>query len=189
MSFPQSLSTSLMCHYVVKNFSWQMEMSWLDSFSQTTLEKVGAKDVPMRTTGHTKLRITVMLSAKGNGVNLPPYILVPRKRLIRHLINKFKGRAVLNFCGTSWMNQQSTPDYIDKIVGPPLFAKRRLLVWDSFKPHISDESKSHLQRQKTEMAAIPRGCSGIAQCADVAWKKSYKDCIKEMCDNWMASGA
>lgn len=40
---------------------------WFDMLSETTVETVGAKQVPIRTTGHEKMRVTVLLTARADG--------------------------------------------------------------------------------------------------------------------------
>ena len=47
---------------------------WNDMVSNTTVEFTGAKDVPMKSTGHEKVRVTVCLTAKGDGTKLKPFI-------------------------------------------------------------------------------------------------------------------
>ena len=112
---------------------------WLDAASNTTVETRGSKQVVVRTTGHEKMRITVVLCARADGVKCPPYVLIPRKRPMKELILRFDRKITLNFAGTSWMNQALTEDFIQKTIGSPFFLPNRLLVWDSFRSHISQE--------------------------------------------------
>lgn len=48
---------------------------WLDMTADTTVEKVGVKSVPLKTTGHEKNRITVVLAAKASGRKLKPMMV------------------------------------------------------------------------------------------------------------------
>lgn len=48
---------------------------WLDASSSSTVCETGSREVSIRTTGHDKLRVTVLLCAKADGVKLKPYIL------------------------------------------------------------------------------------------------------------------
>ena len=45
---------------------------WYDALSNSTLAAKGSKEVAVRSTGHSKHQITVMLSAKGDGTKLKP---------------------------------------------------------------------------------------------------------------------
>jgi hypothetical protein len=48
---------------------------WADIPGETTIETRGARHVPVLTTGHEKVRITVYLAALGDGRKLPPMIV------------------------------------------------------------------------------------------------------------------
>ena len=50
---------------------------WYDAMFYSTVAAKGSKEVSVRSTGHTKKRFTVFLSAKGDGTKLKPYILLP----------------------------------------------------------------------------------------------------------------
>ena len=90
-------------------------------------------------------KITVCLGARGDGTKLKPYILLPRKRPLPELVKRFRDKAVLKFEGTNWMNQALTEDYLQNVIGPPMFTPQRLLVWASFRCHISNDTKANRQ--------------------------------------------
>ena len=46
---------------------------WLDMPGENTVDIVGVKSAPLRTTGHEKNRITVCLAAKASGRKLQPH--------------------------------------------------------------------------------------------------------------------
>ena len=49
---------------------------WADMVADTTLESVGKKkDIPMKTTGHEKVRVGVCLAVKGDGTKMKPFIV------------------------------------------------------------------------------------------------------------------
>ena len=48
---------------------------WFDMLSSTTVDKRGAKSVALKTTGHEKSHLTVILAAKADGTKLKPYIV------------------------------------------------------------------------------------------------------------------
>ena len=49
---------------------------WLDSLSVVTLERIGAKEVTVRTAKNEQLRITVLLTARANGEKLKPLVIL-----------------------------------------------------------------------------------------------------------------
>ncbi|MEL7309314.1 MAG: hypothetical protein AAGK05_16610, partial [Pseudomonadota bacterium] len=56
---------------------------WIEPVGSTSIDKKGVRDVPIKSTGHEKVRITVILTARGDGSKLKPYIIIPRKKAIK----------------------------------------------------------------------------------------------------------
>ncbi|GAA6087522.1 zinc finger protein 540-like [Tachysurus ichikawai] len=48
---------------------------WFDMVGSTTVDARGACSVPLKTTGHEKSHLTVVLAAKADGTKLKPYIV------------------------------------------------------------------------------------------------------------------
>ena len=46
---------------------------WLELVGKTTIATKGAKDVPIISTGHEKLRQTVVVTARADGTKFKPY--------------------------------------------------------------------------------------------------------------------
>lgn len=145
---------------------------FLDSSSCTTVDQRGVKDVAVRTTGHDKANVTVCLSATSDGVHLKPMVLIPRKRPLKEL-EKFNRELVIIYNGSTWMDNNMTKEYLKKVLGCQLFG-RRLLVWDSFRAHISDSTKSECKNLNIDMATVPGGCTKFIQAPDVVWNKPFK---------------
>lgn len=66
----------------------------LGAATSSTVCETGARKVSIRTTGHDKIRIAVLLCAKADGFKLKPYILLPRKRSRPDLVKKYGHQAV-----------------------------------------------------------------------------------------------
>ena len=160
---------------------------WLDAVGNYTLAEKGSKDVPLKSTGHEKQRLTIMLTARADGRKLPVFILIPRKRPIKKLVDKYRGKAVINFEGTSWMNEELTRTYLNEVIKRNIFDTKRLLIWDDFKPHHTDATKQCASRLNVVMRLIPPGMTSLLQPADVCWNKPVKQRIKEMYDEWWLS--
>ena len=73
------------------------------------------------------------------------------------------------------MNQPLIEDYLKFVIGAPMFTPHHLLVWDSFKCHISDDTKAVLRKMKVQQAVTPGGCAGFIQAPDISWNKHFKD--------------
>ncbi len=59
---------------------------------------------------------------------------------------------------------------------------------DSFRCHISDQTKEELRRLKIDSAVIPGGCTKFIQAPDVCWNGPFKARIREYYDEWLKSG-
>ena len=89
----------LRTNYLLANIYGADELGiWIDSPPGTTVETIGARDVPIRTTGHERLRITVLLAAPADGFKLKPAVLIPRKKPIESL-DRFKNRLRIIYAG------------------------------------------------------------------------------------------
>ena len=60
-----------------------------------------------------------------------------------------------------------------------------MLVWDSFKCHISDAIKEQLKQCNTLMSVIPRGCTKFLQPLDVCINKLFKVFFCKLYDKWL----
>jgi len=161
---------------------------WADMVSNTTVNKTGQKDVTLKTTGHEKVRVTVCLAAKADGTKLRPFIVFGgAKRESAALNNEYKNKCVVAPSANGWMNEQLTIQWCKEIVGSFAFRKR-LLVWDTFEAHMTDEVKLSLKGMKVESALVPGGCTKYIQAPDVYWNKTFKGYVTEMYDEWLANG-
>ena len=104
---------------------------YLDYSSSLTVENKGVQEVPLKTSGHDKLHVTVMLTARSDGFKCRPYILLKNKRPIKEIVTKFKNTLHLCWAGRSFFNDDLTSEFLQKIVGSSMFGKR-LLAWDSY---------------------------------------------------------
>ena len=69
-----------------------------------------------------------------------------------------------------------------------LVRRRSLLVFDSFEAHVTDRVKRVLERENTNLAAIPGGLTSILQLLDVSLNKPFKDGVRKRWMEWMANG-
>lgn len=161
---------------------------WLDPIGKKCIETRGARDVTVQTLGHEKVHITVMLCARANGTKCKPFVLLNRKRPVPAIVQKFAGRLVLAWAGKVWMDNELTEDFLRRVLGPLSFGQR-LLVWDSFRCHLSKETKEVLSELKFHTAVVPGGCTKYVQAPDVSWNKPFKSAINRYHEDWMADGS
>ena len=142
--------------------------------SARTIESVGAKTVPIKTTGHEKQRITVCLAVRGDGTKLPPFVVISGAKVPKTI--NYKGVKVV--CSKSgWMNDVLTLQWVKEIYDRFSFNKR-MLVCDSFKCHINEEVKTIVKKQNSFMAVIPGGCTKFLQPLDVSINKPFKEIFR-----------
>ena len=161
---------------------------WADMVSSTTVNKTGQKEVMLKTTGHEKVRVSVCLAAEADGSKLKPFIVFAGAKRESAALNKdFGSKCVVASSANGWMNEQLTIQWCKEVVGSFSFRKR-LLVWDTFEAHLTEEVKCTLKDMKVESALVPGGCTKYIQAPDVYWNKPFKGYITEMYDEWLANG-
>src|SRR4051794_37715932 len=57
------------------------------------------------------------------------------------IVKKFQQKLIINWAGSTWMNDATTEDYLRRVIGGTIFSENRLLVWDAFASHKSEGSK------------------------------------------------
>ncbi|GAA6077977.1 zinc finger protein 540-like [Tachysurus ichikawai] len=101
---------------------------WFDMVGSTTVDARGARSVPLKTTGHEKSHLTVVLAAKADGTKLKPYIVFKRGIKEVKSMQNISG-VVVATSKNGWMNKELTADCLQRVVGKLNFAPR-LLAWD-----------------------------------------------------------
>ena len=126
---------------------------YLDYSSSLTDENKRVQEVPVKTSCHRKLHVTVMLTARSEEFKCRTYILLKNKRPIKGIVTKFTN--TLHFCwaGHSFFNNDLTSEFLQKISGCSMFGKR-LLAWNSYRCHISDATKKQLKKLQIDTAVI-----------------------------------
>jgi hypothetical protein len=94
-------------------------------------------------------------------------------------------------CGSgkkSWANEESINFWLKRIWCLNN-QKRRFLVWDAFRAHITPSIKESVRmKYNSDLCVIPGGCTSKLQPADVSWNKPFKSHLSEMYDEWLFSG-
>lgn len=155
-----------------------------------TVDKKGATSVTIRTAGCEKQRCTVMLAVTADGRKLPPYVVFKRKTMPKGM-PKGHFQVHVRVQEKGWMNESLVQDWIKTVWGSRPGALLRLpslLVLDSFRGHIVKSVKTTLTEMKTDLAVIPGGLTSVLQPLDVSLNKPFKDNLRKLYVEWMASG-
>ena len=103
---------------------------WNDMVSETNVKATSAKDVPMKSTGHQKVRVSVCLAAKLDETKLKPFIVFDdAKREWKSLLDEYKRQCSVASSWNAWMNEELTLRWCDEVIGQFTFQKR-LLAWN-----------------------------------------------------------
>ena len=160
---------------------------WNDMVFNTTVEVTGSKEVAMKSTGHDKVRMTVCLVGKADGSKCKPIIVSKGgKRESKALHEEFKRTCSVTSSANAWMNEGLTFRWCSDVLGQCTFRKR-LVEWDSFEDHLTDEFRKTLTNSRIETVIVPGGCTKYVQAPGVVWNKSFKGKIQEMYDDWLAN--
>lgn len=163
----------------------QTPIYW-DMPRSSTITTKGAKTVSIKSTGNEKMRCTVMLCITADGNKLPPYIVMKRKTMPKE---KFSKKIFVRVQEKGWMQEHLILDWIKEVWNKrPESSKKSLLVWDSFKAHLTDDVKTQLKKSNSECAVIPGGLTSIVQPLDVCVNKPFKDYFRNFYCKWMSAG-
>ena len=117
---------------------------WFDSVGNSIIEKIGAKEVEMFTTGHDQQNITVGLCASSVGKKKVPYIIfIGKGNTTEDKQLKARQDIEINYSDNGWFNTDLTVHWLHKNF--QIFFKANeqntILVWDAYKCHIATEVK------------------------------------------------
>ncbi|KAG7255433.1 hypothetical protein CRUP_038017 [Coryphaenoides rupestris] len=162
---------------------------WFAMVSPSTIDKRGAKSVALKTTGHKKSHLTVVLAAKADGTKLKPYIVFKGAKRDVKAMQQQVPRAVIATSVNGWMNDTLATHWLLNVVGKFSFTPR-VLVWDSYCCHISAATKAELKSDyNITTAVIPGGYTKYIQAPDVMWNQPFKQSLHDAYDQWMAGDA
>ena len=157
---------------------------WDDVVSNTTVDRVGASSINLKTTGHEKVMVTVRLSARADGTKLKPFIVFrAAKRETKKLNEDFRHKCVETTSSNTWMNEELTLNWVKSVLGAFSF-NRRLLAWDSYECHMMQSVKEALHQINVDQVIVPGGCTKYVQATDVSWNRPFKALVSEQYDEW-----
>jgi len=154
-----------------------------------TVDKVGAKTVQVRTTGHERTNFTLVLACMADGTKLKPMVIFKRKTIPKG--EKIPSGLIVHCHPKGWMDEAGVLLWLNKVwdsrPGAAL-RKKSLLVWDQFRAHKTDKVKKELASLLTTQAVIPGGLTSLLQPLDVVLNKPVKDRMRQKWMAWMSSG-
>ena len=98
---------------------------YLDMPGESTLDETGTRSVLIRTTGHDKDKVTVMLAALGDGTKIAPLVIFKGVRPPKNIVNG----VVVAMSRNGWNNEEITKVWLEKCWGRLRNSLPRMLVW------------------------------------------------------------
>ena len=98
---------------------------WSDMVGNVMVDTTETKDVPIKSTGNEKVKVSVCLTAKADGTKLKPFIVFQgAKREATALNEEFKNRYVVASSSNGWMNEELVLNFLRQVLGLFSFKKR-----------------------------------------------------------------
>ena len=99
---------------------------WSDMLVESTIEKTGKKDIPLKTKGHEKVRVSVCLAAKANVTCLKPFIVFGgTKPECDSLNEEFKSKAAIM---TKWMDKRGVDTALCLLSYSQIFFRQSIAI-------------------------------------------------------------
>ena len=126
---------------------------------------------------------TVVLAVAADGAKVPTKVIFRGVRTPRDLVVPHPLRV--SFYKKGWMEEQGIWEWIWQSLPR---AKHSLLVWDSFRAHLTDSMKDDLKQRNIDVAVIPGGLTPVVQPLDKCLNKPFKDNVRRKYLAWMTLG-
>ena len=150
-----------------------------------SLELTGSRTVAVKTCGAIKRSFTVALAVAADGTKLPPKVIFKGVRTPRDLV--ILNSLRVSFHKKGWMDESGVKEWIRQCLPRTRNHEQSLLVWDSFRAHLTDDVKAALTQRKIDVAVIPGGLTPVLQPLDKCLNKPFKDSIRRKYLAWMIS--
>jgi hypothetical protein len=158
-----------------------------DMPSGFTVETKGSTDVRITTTGNEKCNFTVVLCATADGGKCKPLVIFKRKTIPKGVFPK---GVVVTANEKGWVDANMVSYWLENIWRKrknSFFCQKSVLIYDSARPHITEEVKEKVKKY-SQLAVIPGGLTSKLQPLDLSVNKSFKIKMREKWEDWMVNG-
>ena len=186
-------SKCLEVHEFLSDFRPTLRYPTLVPQSEWTMEKEGAKKVPIKGLDD-KREVTVFLCITPSGVYLPPQVLYQGTTEKCHPVYQFPDNWDIWHSSSHWSTQDTVEWFVDKVIVPYVQTQRdslglpetqkALLTFDVFAAHRVESVLSKLEENNVLVIFIPLNCTDMLQPLDISVNKPLKAEIKRCFVNW-----
>lgn len=160
-----------------------------------TMAKEGSKKVPIAGVDD-KRQITTVFGITLDGFFLPPQLIYQGKSPNCLPQIRFPDDWHITYTSNHWANEQTTIDYIQKIILPYISRKKKemnlpanqnsLCIFDNFKAQVTAEVLELLKSNYVETVFVPANCTDQLQPLDLSVNKPAKDFLRKKFEEWYA---
>ena len=164
--------------------------------SEWTTEKVGSKRVEIAGL-QDKRQITAVFAGSLTGDFLPIQLVYQGKTEKRYPAVTFPDNWHNTCTPIHWCNEQTTLDYIIKIIIPYFNRKRAdlklpgthptLAIFDKFTGQVTEEALTVLDDNNIYYVTVPPNCTDKLQPLNVSMNKMAKEYLRSKLQSWYAS--
>ena len=108
---------------------------WLDMPGEYIVDRTGESTINMKTAGHEKARVTVMLGAYADGTKMPPMVLF--KRVRPPPARDIPAGIRVEMTSNVWADDSVMMNWLQRVWRKNQNGGHRLLVWDSHRAHLT----------------------------------------------------
>ena len=149
---------------------------YFDMVPQRTINKKGAGDVQIRSSGAEKRRLTIAVTCTGDGNLLTAVAIFKGKRKLKFSAPKEVQTAVQI---KGWMDSDLMVRWFRSVILPHTKGRRALLAIDSFSAHETEEFIDLAHSNNVDVVIIPGGCTSKIQPLDVCLNKPFKSVVRK----------
>ena len=157
-----------------------MEICIIERRNIRLISICGEKTTSLKSTGHDKKNVTVLIAASADGHMKKALVVGLGQSNEDKLLLK---RSDIKVCYSEkgWANNEIIAIWL-KWIFPAFDCSKKLLVWDSFRARISEDTKKVTRNMKRiYTAVIPGGCTSLIQPCDVGINAPIKSKTKKLC--------
>lgn len=152
----------------------------------TTIDFKGKKKIEIENSGRDHYRITIVLTVAGDGMKLPPIIIVKGEegKIIENHLRKLdfvkNHNLLVYYQRQGWCTNFFFIEWTKHVLLPyqRSIQEKCLVVLDKASSHISKDSLEALNENGVNYILIPAGMTSICQPLDIAVNKIFKGNIR-----------
>ena len=161
---------------------------YYENIYNTAIERIGGKNVSVRTFGKDKLRISAVLSILANGLKLPPLLIFrgktggPKEKKLQKNIHCIKGEIYIKCQDNAWTDTNIFSYWLNNIWFAPNNYRNinnTLLVLDRATTHFDDSFNKLFENHNSKYVMIPPGQTCFLQPLDTSINKCIKQFMRQ----------